>query len=150
MPTPRPSRLAAVLAGASILASCHAHGGQGVTIADHGVTITFNRHMTQPSIVLLDIKNGSATPICLDPASFQAASFSVKMDSGMVQNITPATPSAAACDVLAAGADKSQSVDAGQGFSRANEQVGRFCYHYDFGPYPVAGAAWRTSGLICE
>jgi len=139
---------AALLLAASGLAGCHAHGGQPVTFADRGVTVSFTRHMTSPDTVQLDIRNASAQPVCLAPTSFDPASFSIKTDQGMVQSIDPPAPTTATCDTLAAGADKSQSVEAGNGFSRANIQTGRVCYRYAFsqtGPTP-----WQDAGTICE
>jgi hypothetical protein len=143
----RVSRAILLLAALS-LAGCHAHGGQAVTYSDRGVTVSFTRHMTSPDTVVLDIKNASAQPVCLSPTSFDPASFSIKTDQGMVQSINPPAPTTAACDTLAPGADKSQSVEAGNGFSRANIQTGRVCYRYAFsqaGPGP-----WQDAGTICE
>jgi predicted small secreted protein len=146
----RPLHLAAVLLAASLAAACHARGGgQGVTATAHEVTVTFHRSPAAPSTVELTVRNGSAAPVCLDASSFSSANFTVKTDKGVVQSITPA-PAAADCEVLAPGAVKTQTVDAGQGFSRLDMQVGRVCYRYGFSQSPASASGWKASGVICE
>lgn len=141
---------AALFLGAALAVGCHAHGGDGVSATDHGVKVTFNRHMTSPSTVELSIANGSAQPVCLDSASFDPASFAVKTDKGdMTPTIAHATEPPG-CDVLAPGAQKAQSIDAGLGFSRYNIQTGRMCYRYAFSGLPADANAWKASGQICE
>jgi len=143
-------RLGALLAAAGGTFGCHAHEFQSVSTIDHQVTVEFFRNAIQPSKAEVRITNGSGQPICLGPAAFDPSSFSVKTDKGMVQTIAPPAPAGPDCSVLAAGAVKALSVDAGAGFSRLEIQTGRMCYNYAFGSAPVGGAAWRTSGAVCE
>ena len=150
MSTQRALRCAPLLLGAALAVGCHAHGGQGVSATDHGVKVTFNRHMTSPSTVELSIANGSAQPVCLDPASFDPASFAVKTDKGDMATTTAHASEAPGCDVLAPGARKAKSVDAGLGFSRYEIQTGRMCYRYAFSGLPADANAWEASGQICE
>src|SRR5665213_1946234 len=145
-----PLRLTAALLAGSILAGCHTHTFGAVSTVDHGVTIAFTRNVTALSTVQLSFKNGSAGPVCLGPSSFDPSTFTVKMDTGMVKSIIPITPTTADCSVLAPGAEKSQSVEAGQGFSRAEMQTGAVCYNYALSQSPTGPAAWQASGTICE
>jgi hypothetical protein len=145
-----PSRVAVLLFAAATLAGCHAHGNQGVTTVDHGVTVTFTRHMTDISTVELSFKNATPDAVCLAPASFDPASFSVKTDKGIMPSRTPLSPASAACGVLAPGAEQSRSVDAGEGFSRLDLQTGAVCYRYAFSQSPAGPTAWQAAGMICE
>jgi hypothetical protein len=145
-----PLRLITVLIAGSALVGCHAHGDTAVSTIDHGVTIAFTRHMTAMSTAQLSFKNGSSEAVCLNPSSFDPASFTVKTDKGMVKSITPAAATTAACAVLAPGAEQSRSVEAGQGFSRLELQTGAVCYNYAFSQSPAGPAAWQAAGTICE
>lgn len=145
-----PLRPAAALLAGSLLAGCHAHGDTAVSTVDHGVTIAFTRHMTAMSTVQLSFKNGSSDPVCLSPSSFDPATFTVKTDKGVVKSVTPLSPTAAACSVLAPGAEQSRSVEAGEGFSRLELQTGAVCYNYAFSQSPADPAAWQAAGTICE
>jgi hypothetical protein len=142
--------LAAALLAGTLLAGCHAHGDTAVSTVDHGVTIAFTRHMSAMSTVQLSFKNGSAEPVCLNPSSFDPASFTVKTDKGMVKSITPAAATTDACALLAPGAEQSRSVEAGQGFSRLSLQTGAVCYNYAFSQSPAGPAAWQAAGTVCE
>jgi hypothetical protein len=142
--------VAAALIAGLLLAGCHAHGDTAVSTVDHGVTIAFTRHMNAMSTVQLSFKNGSAEPVCLNPSSFDPASFTVKTDKGIVKSITPAASATDACTVLAPGAEQSRSVEAGQGFSRLNLQTGAVCYNYAFSQSPAGPAAWQAAGTVCE
>jgi hypothetical protein len=141
--------VAGVLAAASLTLGCHAHGDQAVSAVDHGVKVEFFRHATQDATVELRITNGASQPVCLSLAAFEPSSFTVKTDQGMVQSASPAAPAAPGCDLLAPGAVKALSVNAGLGFSRLELQTGRMCYHYAFGT-PAGPAAWQATGLVCE
>jgi len=139
-----------VLAG--LVAACHAHGDKAVTAADHGVTINLKRTAQNYSAVSLEIRNGSAAPVCLGPGSLSLARFSIKTDQGAQppSGGGAAPASAATCDLLAAGASRMQSIDLGQGFSRLQTQTGRVCYHYAFTQAPADPSGWRADGMVCE
>jgi hypothetical protein len=138
---------------AAAVAGCHAHGGTAVSATDRGVTTSLHRTMSQYLSVQLDFKNGSAVPVCLDPASFSPTSFTIKNDQGAAvgpQGVTPPpAPVPAACDTLAPGADRRQALDLA-GFSRLEAQTGRVCYHYAYTQSPPDPAGWRAAGDICE
>jgi hypothetical protein len=135
------------------LAGCHAHGDTAVSATDRGVTTSLRRTMSQYLSVQLDFKNGSAAPVCLDPASFSVTSFTIKNDQGVAVGPQgappPPTAVAGTCDTLAAGADRRQAV-ALNWFSRLEAQTGRVCYHYVFTQAPPDPAGWRAAGQICE
>jgi hypothetical protein len=149
MSTQRALRCAPLLVGAALVVGCHAHGGQ-ISTTDHGVKVSFSRQMLSPSTVQLTIANTSAQPVCLNSASFDPASFAVKSDKGDMTPTIAHASEAPGCDVLAPGAQKTQSVNAGQGFSRAEIQTGRMCYLYAFSGSPADANAWKASGQICE
>lgn len=146
----QPWRIAATLAATTLAAACHASGGHGVSATDHGVTVTVRRPTTSTSTVELTIKNGSAQSVCLGSASFLPQSFAVKTDQGIAESVAPPVPVTADCDTLAAGAEKTQTVDAGKGFSRLQMQTGRLCYRYAFSGSAPGAAPWQGAGMVCE
>jgi len=66
----------------AVLAGCHAHGDKAVTATDHGVTISLKRTAQDYSTVALEIRNGSASAVCLGSGSLSLSRFTVKTDQG--------------------------------------------------------------------
>ena len=66
----------------AVLAGCHAHGDKAVTATDHGVTISLKRTAQDYSTVALEIRNGSASAVCLGSGSLSLGAASGATLSG--------------------------------------------------------------------
>ena len=102
-----------------------------------GLQLSMKRLDAGGTLIFLQIRNPTSRTWCLNPISFSASQFEIKLKDRVVDSKGPRPSLAAACIKLRAGEARSAQISLRQAFSLIDLRVGVLCYMFSFHPDPL-------------